>query len=417
MKPIALALLLFAAATPPVPELRYFHYGRGLATTPVAAQTCVPLDAEVFAKASASLADVRLYLGDKEVPFAIVTAEAPVTASHPVLPLNAGVRAGRTEFDAAMPAGTYSDVELQIAGHDFQAKVEVSGSQASGSNDARHIGSYTIFDLSRQSTGRSTVLHLPSSDFRYLHFAIDGPIAPGAVTGIVVLPVADAPEPAYTPVAQSTITIQQGRATTLTFQVPAHVPVDRVLFRPGAEPVHFSRGVTVKIDAASPSRDDAESAAPTRYTGTLLRLQDTHDGVKFHEENFSVNTYGRMYDTPQTWTIAVDNGDDQPLQLGAVSLQMLQRQLCYQSTGSGGYVLRYGDAALSAPQYDYAAQFSRSTDTASARLEPEQANGKWQPRPDERAFTEQHPMLLWITLIAVVLLLAAVALRSRPRQG
>jgi hypothetical protein len=416
LKTIALALLLFAAAAP-VPEQRYFHYQRAVITGGAAAQSCVPLDAEVFATALPALADVRLYLNDTEVPFAIVTAEAPVTTTHPVLPLNAGVRAGRTEFDAAMPTGTYSDVELQIAGHDFQAKVEVSGSQSAGSNDARRIGSYTIFDLTKQKSGRSTVLHLPASDFRYLHFAIDGPIAPESVTGIVVLPVADAPEPAYTTVTQSTITIQQGRATTLTFKVPAHVPVDRILFQPGAEPVHFSRGVTVKIEAATPTQDDEQGFTPTGYTGTLMRLQDTRDGQTFHEENFSINTYGRTYDTPQTWTVAVDNGDDQPLQLGTVRLQMLQRELCYQSTGAGRYVLRYGDAALTAPQYDYAAQFSRTTVTETTRLAPEQLNRTWQPRPDERAFTERHPMLLWFTLIAVVVLLAAVALRSRPRQS
>ena len=417
MKAVALALLLFAAAGPPVPEIHYFHYERSVMTGPAAGQSCVPLDAEVFAKASPGLADLRLYFGDKEVPFAVRTAEAPAVASHPVLPLNLGVHAGRTEFDAAMPAGTYSDVELQIAGHDFQAKVDVSGSQAASSNDARHIGSYTIFDLAEQRSGRDTVLHLPLSDFRYLHFAVDGPIAPGSVTGLTILPVANAPEPAYTTVAQSTITIQQGRATTLTFPVPAHVPVDRVLFQPGGSPARFSRSVTVRITAVSPSQDDDQSFTPTGYTGTISRLQDTRDGQTFHEESFSVNTFGQPYNTPRTWTVAVDNGDDRPLQLGAVQLQMLQREVCFQSSGAAAYVLRYGDAALAPPQYDYAVQFSRAAPTAAAKLAPEQVNATWQSRPDERAFTERHPALLWIALIAVIVLLATVALRSRPRQA
>ena len=185
MKLAAFVLLLFAAAAPK-PEQRYFRYERAV-TAPKAGQNCVALDAGVFANAAPGLADVRLYLGDTEVPFAIRTAEAPAAASRPLLPLNAGIRAGRTEFDAAMPAGTYSDVELEITAQNFQAKVDVSGSQTAGSGDARRVGTYTIFDLTREKSGRSTVLHLPVSDFRYLHFAIDGPVAPDTISGITVL--------------------------------------------------------------------------------------------------------------------------------------------------------------------------------------------------------------------------------------
>ena len=144
------------------------------------------------------------------VPYAVRTAEVPASASRLILPLNAGVRGGRTEFDAAMPAVTYTDVELQITGQNFQAKVDVSGSQTPAGSNARHVGTYTIFDLTREKSGRNTVLHLPVSDYRYLHFAIDGPIAPDAVTGITVMAAPNGPEPAYTTVAQSNMAIQSG---------------------------------------------------------------------------------------------------------------------------------------------------------------------------------------------------------------
>lgn len=414
MKLAALMLLLLIAA--PKPETRYFRYQRQVQAASAHGPACFPLDSVVFANASRGLADVRLYHGDQEVPFAIRTAQAPLTGSHAILPLNAGTRSGRTEFDAAMPAGTYTDIELQIAARDFQAKVEVTGSQSLGSSDARRLGTYTIFDLTGEKSGRSTVLHLPVSNFRFLHFAIDGPIAPAAVTGVTVLAAANAPEPAYTTVAQSTITIQSGRATTLTFAVPAHVPVDRVLFHPGAEPTYFSRGVTVKVDAASPDPRDDGAFIPMSFTGTLLRLQDTRDGQVSHEENFSISTAGRPFDTPQTWTVAVDNGDDQPLQLGAVQLQMLQRELCFDSAGTTGYMLRYGDAALAAPRYDYLLQPLSGHVSATSSLGAEQMNAAWVARPDDRAFTERHPILLWIALVAVLTLLATVAVRSRPRR-
>jgi hypothetical protein len=39
----------------------------------------------------------------------------------------------------------------------------------------------------------------------------------------------------------------------------------------------------------------------------------------------------------------------------------------------------------------------------------------WQSRPDDRPFTEKHPALLWAVLIAVVVVLGAIALRSAKR--
>jgi hypothetical protein len=47
-----------------------------------------------------------------------------------------------------------------------------------------------------------------------------------------------------------------------------------------------------------------------------------------------------------------------------------------------------------------------------ATLGAEMANAAYQPRPDERPFTEKHPALLWAALIVVIALLGAVALRS-----
>ena len=146
--------------------------------------------------------------------------------------MNLGRQAGQTVFDLAMPAGSYSDLQLSIAGHDFIATVTVSGSQAQGSAQTR-IGSYTIFDLTRQRLGRSTVLHLPASDYRFLHFRIAGPIAPENVSGLSVerLP---ASEPKYLTVAESAHIVQKGRDSVIEFSVPVHVPVDRIVFVPGA---------------------------------------------------------------------------------------------------------------------------------------------------------------------------------------
>jgi hypothetical protein len=51
-------------------------------------------------------------------------------------------------------------------------------------------------------------------------------------------------------------------------------------------------------------------------------------------------------------------------------------------------------------------------DPVVAQLGAEVANPSWQARPDERPFTERHPILLWIALVLVIALLGAVAFRS-----
>jgi hypothetical protein len=65
--------------------------------------------------------------------------------------------------------------------------------------------------------------------------------------------------------------------------------------------------------------------------------------------------------------------------------------------------------------YDYATLFAVQADASAATAGPEQANAAYEPRPDERPFTERHPALLWAALVAVIALLGGIALRSVKR--
>ena len=70
-----------------------------------------------------------------------------------------------------------------------------------------------------------------------------------------------------------------------------------------------------------------------------------------------------------------------------------------------------------APRYDYSELFTAQTDAAQAAAGPEQPNPAYQPRPDTRPFTERHPAMLWIVLIAVIALLGGIALRSQKQDS
>ena len=415
MKFIATVMLLAVAVASP--EIRYFRYERPLQNIPPQpAQACLVLDAGIFAHAAPQLADLRLYHDSAETPY-VVHFAAPIEAAEKSLkPLNLGMRGGQIVFDADLHEvqheTKYSDIELAVTGENFIATVTVSGSREQAESNETKLGSYTIFDLTRQKLGRSTVLHLPESDFQYLHFQIAGPLSPESITGLSVvrLPIS---QPKYETVAESSQIVQKGHSSILEFTVPAHLPVDRVIFTPGAEPANFSRDVRITITQVtqSPAAGTVESPQ-TVASGNLLRVHRAQNGHKIDEERLAIDAPWTEFDRPTKWTVAIDNGDDAPLQLTSVHLQMLARNLCFEAVGGASYALFYGDPALSAPRYDYTTLFSMQADASSISAGPEQSNPQFQPRPDERPMTEKHPSLLWAALLVVIALLGVIALRS-----
>jgi hypothetical protein len=417
-----LVLLLLAAATA---DVRYLRYERPLTDTTRTGQTCVVLDAGVYAHSAPGLADLRLYRDKQETPYAIRETAPPEQQQREVAPLNLGHKGVHTTFEAEMPQGRYSDLELDITAKDFIAAVAVTGADTESGREGTELGLFTIFDLTKQKLGRSTVLHLPESDLKYLYFRIDGPVKPEDVHGLTVERVPAQRQ--YVTVADTNQVTQKGKETTATFQVPAHVPVERVEFVAGAEPANFSRNVTVK-DAPLPTgkaNTEQEPPGPVESAGTLLRLHAAREGHKIDEEDLAVGapwmSSGQGFgDAGSDWTVTVENGDDVPLAIADVKLEMAERRLCFDAAAGAQYTLMVGDAALAAPRYDYATLFAPDANAAQATLGPEKENPEYRARPDERAFTERHPGLLWVALVGVVLVLGVVAIRTAkgtPKAG
>jgi hypothetical protein len=213
--------------------------------------------------------------------------------------------------------------------------------------------------------------------------------------------------------------MQKGHASVLEFSVPALVPVDRLAFAVGLEPANFSRNVTITVTTAEPppATDAVEPLRPQTVTGNILRIHTVQNGHRIDEEDLAIDTPGAILDKPAKWTVTIDNGDDTPLAVQSVHLEMLQRTLCYEAAGSGQYTLFYGDPALTAARYDYATLFTPQTDAAQALAGPEQRNPEYRPRPDQRPLTERYPGLLWGALVVVIVTLALIAFRSAKRTS
>jgi len=157
---------------------------------------------------------------------------------------------------------------------------------------------------------------------------------------------------------------------------------------------------------------DEQMAAPAETSGTLLRLHTVRDGHPIDEEQLAVDAPAADDRDATRWTITIDNGDDVPLGIETVQLEMTERKLCFDAAAGATYTLMYGDAAVAAPRYDYATLFAPDAHATVATPGPEQANPEYASRPDTRPFTERHPALLWIALLLVVIVLGGVALRT-----
>jgi hypothetical protein len=147
--------------------------------------------------------------------------------------------------------------------------------------------------------------------------------------------------------------------------------------------------------------------------GTILRVHLTQAGREIRHEQLNVPAIlGSNMQSAATVEVVVENGDDTPLPITTIRLEMRQRKMCFDVLASGALTLFYGDPALNAPQYDYARLFTLSDAMHAAQLGPEELNPRYHDRPDARPLTDRHPHLLWILLLIVVCILAIVAIRS-----
>ena len=420
MKPLfLLAFLLWQAipgSEPVTADPQYFRYERAITVDSGTGQSCAVIDPQVFPHAAASLKDLRLYRDGREVPYAITLSEPQQIDSDTALVRNAGLRGRNIVFDVEMPNRPYTEITLDLAGQDFLATATVSGTRDPNYSDQTRLGEFTLFDLTSQHLSRNTTIHLQETNLPYLHIELSVSPAAGArelrlapemVRGVTVPPSREA-QSIYTIAATVTTITQRGRQSVATFALPERIPVERVSFdfAPTFN-ANFSRDVRIT------DRPDGSNSVSENLAGTIFRVHLTQGGREIRQEQLSVPAIlGSNMQSGAMVEVAVENGDDVPLPLSAIRLEMRQRKICFDASGAQTLTLFYGDSALAAPQYDYARLFAPSDAIRNAQLGSERLNSGYRDRPDSRPLTDRHPHLLWIVLLAVICLLAIVAIRS-----
>jgi hypothetical protein len=417
-----LALLLWQAAPDrdtPTADQHFLRYQRAVSLPNGPGQTCAVIDPHIFPHAAPSLKDLRLYQDGHEIPYAITLSEPPQPDSDTAQIRNLGLRGNNIVFDVEMPNRPYTDVNLNLAGQDFLATATVSGTRYPNYSNQTSLGDFTLFDLTTQHLSRSTTLHLEETNLPYLHIELAVSPAPGArpftatpqmVLGISVPPSREA-QSLYTTAAEATAVTRSGRQSVAAFTLPERIPIERISV--DISPTfksNFSRDVHI---TDHPANTTASNAASETIAGTIFRVHLTQAGREIRQQQLSVPaSLGSNMQTAAAVQVAIDNGDDNPLPIAAVRLEMRQRKLCFDASSAQPMTLFYGDPSLTAPQYDYARLFSPAREIHAAQLSAEQLNPTYHDRPDDRPLTERRPHLLWIVLLIVICILAIVAIRS-----
>jgi hypothetical protein len=416
---ILLALLLWQAASGPAPvdsDPHYLRYERTISTAGVAGQHCAVVDPQIFPHAAPSLKDLRLYQGSQEIPYAITLSEPQQPDSDTARVRNLGLRGRNIVFDVEMPNRPYTEITLDLAGQDFLATATVSGTRDPNYSNQTRLGEFTLFDLTSQHLSRNTTLHLQETNLPYLHIELaispatgnrSFAATPEMVQGVTVPPSREA-QSLYTTAATTATITRRSRQSVATFVLPERVPVERVSFdlAPNYK-ANFSRDIRIT------DRPEGSDSVSESLAGTILRVHLDQAGREIRHEQLSVPAIlGSNMQSAATVEVAVDNGDDAPLPIAAIRLEMRQRKICFDVLNAQPLTLFYGDPALTAPQYDYARLFVPSDTMHPAQLGPEQSNPSYRQRPDARPLTDRHPNLLWVVLLVVVCILAIVAIRS-----
>jgi len=416
-----LAVLVTALAAEPV--VSYFARIREIFTSPQLPTNYFVVDEEILEHARPGLADLRIYSGETQVPYAIAAQAAGIqSAEHDARILNLGAVGGNTEFDLDLSETVqYNRIRLSLDAKDFLVTARVLGNDTLAGGRPTDLGVSTLYDFSRENLGSNATLRLATASFRYLHVRLTTGIRPQQVKGATVYSLEDKksfwtdvgscgrPREIQPPVMTSSKASGNPASkptTVIDCDVPPSVAMDRVVFTVAEGQVNFRRSVML-TESGSVDRPPLLLAE-----GDISRVQMKRGGTLVNSEQLFVpvsRSHGRHF------LVTVSNGDDPPLAIEKVQPQTVEQRVFFEPKGAAHLRLYYGDNKLDAPTYDYA-KFFKDDAAAQAALGAAEVNSAFASRPDDRPWSERHKAVLWLAMVAAVAWLGFLALRGL-KQG
>lgn len=401
MKLAAAVIMLFVLADAPTrPEaaIPYFTNVRDVQIAQTGLQNYFVVDEELWTHARSDLGDLRLMDGDSPVQYALSEQRAGTTSEEVEAKiLNLGSVSGHTEFDLdAQGLAEYDRIRLRLDAHDFVATASVSGGSAAGKATDVQLTPSTLYDFTKEQLGSNFQLKLPPSSFRYLHIKLSPGIAAQQVKGAAIFNLREQ-QARWVKVGSCGAPQQKRRLTIIACTVPPRVPLTRISLQVAPAQVNFRRIVSLEDDK------DMQFAS-----GEISRVRINRAGTLVVNEELSVATSGG----PGQFTVAIDNGDNPPLNISGAELLSIERRVYFDPQGKATLRLYYGDEKLPSPVYDYARFFHQDASSMQAQLAPGAHNPQYTGRSDERPWSERHPGILWSAMLLAVAVLALLAFRG-----
>jgi hypothetical protein len=390
---------LLAALLVAGPSISYFKYQRQIQPTNSSGQHYAVIDESFWRHAQPDLDDLRLYAGEKEVPFTLVVerggTETELKKFRVLEPATVG---GKTQFLLDMSGvPEYDRIELKLAAKNFVARARVEGQDDPHGTRWAVLGTTTVYDLSDEKLGHNSTLQIPVTAFKYLRVTVDNSVKPSDVESGMA-GITRAQKAVWRDLRSEPQQTQQGKNTVLTFSLPENVPVERITFLFDPAQQNFRRVLEMQDDKGL-----------TAGFGEISRVHMQRNGQKIDSEQTSLDLSGIRHGTLKA---IIHNEDDAPLKITGARLQEYERRIYFDLDSGTQPRLYYGDEKLDSPIYDYAKLFQKDKNADQVSLGPEEFNAAYSGRPDDRPWSERHPAVLWVAILAAVFILGGIALRS-----
>jgi hypothetical protein len=404
-KRLLVLLLLSASAAAYEAAIQYFARSRSVVANTAAVQNYVVIDSDVWKFSRSDLADIRLYEGETQVPYALVKQSGGSSTEETLAKvLNLGTTGGHTEFDLDVSAmSEYDQVRLQLAAKNFVNHAQVEGRKALSDRTGVNLGGSTLYDFTAEGLGSNSNLKFKVASFPYLHVRLTAGIRPDQVKGAYLSNFSET-KAAWMDAGQCLTISGLAKQSTFECTLQKGVPLERVVFDVARSPSsaserNFSRTVIVE--------DEKDSEV---QSGSISRVFVKRGGDTVSNEDLTLDLHTTRRENKVR--VIIENGDDAPLPVDRVRALSYERRVYFDARGRTALRLHYGDEKLGPPSYDYQQFFQQGPDAVAAQLGPAEGNPRFAGRPDDRPWSERHGWILWAAMLIAVFLLGGLALRG-----